>query len=553
VEPTAEFYPLSRPLQPGDVLLTANGQLIAGLPMAHVKQLLQGMANRLVELTIIRSSSLFSESNANELHCLCQHVRGQLLEAANQPVQQVNRSWSDLHQSTPTQSDVVITDTNTLSAHETEDIDGGEGEGEGETDDPFPRAPPPLTVSCGQQNASESTSQDNHSSQQEANPSEDDCLVTSELSDEERQRFNRLPLNTLREEHNIKLGEYLDVEYNQWRILADRGGILKEKIRLIEARTRDGRYTEAVLRMIEEKQSMTVGKLLETVKEFGRLDIIKYAKENIVPDLPEMEQKETENQYQLLTLSDSSHTSGFSDISENTSSTSAKQVMPSSSPVQSRYSPPVPTPVECYPVQAPSVAKQKHQAKKKKKQGSKQHFSACQTCSLKHSTEYVYISYAQDMKKYVKEVVAWLHRSGMAVHYDQIDEAGIATKTAPKWKAEQLDSAEFVLVLCSPGYIQQLNDDDADNRSLPYQPGCGVSFDINYIASEIYKKNGNYRFIPVLVNGFRSDCIPTYLHNTHVYRFPDQEENIWRRLTKTPEFELPPLGPKRVLKPRREW
>ena len=200
-------------------------------------------------------------------------------------------------------------------------------------------------------------------------------------------------------------------------------------------------------------------------------------------------------------------------------------------------------------IQAPTTAKRPP----KGKQRSKRHSNTCETCSLKHGTEYVYISYARDMKKYVKHVVAWLHRSGMAVHYDQIDEAGIAAKTAPKWKAQQLNGAEFVLVLCSPGYIQQLNDDDADNRSLVYEPGCGVSFDINYIASEIYRRNGNYRFIPVLVNGFRWDCIPIFLNNTHVYRFPDQEESIWRRLTKTKEFELPPLGRRRIIKPRREW
>ena len=99
------------------------------------------------------------------------------------------------------------------------------------------------------------------------------------------QRFSLLSLGTLREEHNIKIGKLLDGEYDQWRILADRGGIPKEKIRLIVKRSRDGRYTEDVLRMIEEKQSMSVGKLFETVKEFGRMDIIKYAKEKIVPGM----------------------------------------------------------------------------------------------------------------------------------------------------------------------------------------------------------------------------------------------------------------------------
>lgn len=206
-------------------------------------------------------------------------------------------------------------------------------------------------------------------------------------------------------------------------------------------------------------------------------------------------------------------------------------------------------PVQCAPLQAPMAAGRppRSQSRTQRKDGT------CQICSSKH-TEYVYISYAQDMKKYVEQVVTWLRRCGMAVHYDQMDKNGREAKPALQWKIEQLEGAEFVLVLCSPGYIQQLNDDTADNRVSPCcQPGCGVSSDINYIAQDIYRRNGNYRCIPVLVNGFRYDCIPTFLRNTHVYRFPDQEESIFRRLTKTKEFELPPLGPRRILKPRKEW
>ncbi|XP_062509613.1 uncharacterized protein LOC134185759 isoform X2 [Corticium candelabrum] len=516
IEPTARFVRPTETLQCGDVLLAANNHVIVGLPKRAVEQALRQVECSEVDLSIIRAPGAW--------HDLCLLVR---------------RGWAMEHGNNTSGLQIAVT---VPREWDLPDDDGGDDE------DPIPGSPPhvPSPLQSGIEQPCEPDVTISTELPSDCTPVE--APASFDITDEELHRMDKIQLTYLKPQHIEKFGLLFDANEWDWKVIAGEGGLSVEEINVVKPRATNGRCTEYVLNQLIQRRSMSLGKLCRVVRERKRMDFIAYVKVNVLKDLLEMERLEAEELRKLRSPSplDTSNLSLTTDGSRDEfSDTPIDLSGPSSVPIVSQLAPHRQVPLQH---EVPRGSPSKFFKRKTKAQGKK----LCRVCLLCHD-EYVYISYALDMTRYVDTIVAWLHTNGMAVHYDQMDEPGRAAKNAPVWKTEQLDRAKFILVLCSPGYIEQIRNGVADNRTGACQPGCGVFFDINYIASDIFQKGGNYRCIPVLVNGFRQDCVPSYLHNTHVYRYPDQEASIWRRLTNTREFVLPPLGPMRVIKPRKEW
>eukprot|EP00118_Oscarella_pearsei_P002302 m.10150 g.10150 ORF g.10150 m.10150 type:complete len:653 (+) comp21967_c0_seq2:96-2054(+) len=354
-----------------------------------------------------------------------------------------------------------------------------------------------------------------------------------EISVEDERLLHKTSSSLLTPHHRARLGDYIDSGDGDWQYVAGKCGVGQRDVNLIRNRTTSGKWTEALLIKLDHLKRTSIGMIYEALKERNRIDVIDdIIVKEIIPEL--RREQGAPPQY----------FSGFSSLSSlppSSYSCASGCPMPSAPAVSPHYSiaqaPPPVNVIESKPVKSPFS-----------------NSSGCAVCLNVHKDSgYIYISYAQDAASVAQNVARWIAKSGYGAHYDQLDPAGIARDTVPLWKQKQIEGAKFVLILCSPGYQRQLLSPEEDGRNVSHQPGCGVSCDWMQISQEVYQRGGYGRFAPVLVNGSEVACIPMLMRNTIAFRFPEQEEDLFRRITGVAKYELPKVGPRRKLVPKREW
>jgi hypothetical protein len=102
----------------------------------------------------------------------------------------------------------------------------------------------------------------------------------------------------------------------------------------------------------------------------------------------------------------------------------------------------------------------------------------------------------------------------------------------------ELCNCHYVLVVCTKGYCEKL----APNAKAG---GKGVKWEGAIITQEIYDHEGrNKRFIPVLFGEGNKEYIPSVLRPFTYYDVlhDDSYEKLYRRLSRQPEVNKPPLG-----------
>lgn len=112
----------------------------------------------------------------------------------------------------------------------------------------------------------------------------------------------------------------------------------------------------------------------------------------------------------------------------------------------------------------------------------------------------VFISYAweDDVKIWVKEFADRLKSDGIDVHLDQYDLT--LGDRLPKFMEEQITSADYVLIICTPRYKIK-----ADRRT------GGVGYEGHIISGELMNLSNERKFIPVKRKGTFENAIPTFL------------------------------------------
>lgn len=110
----------------------------------------------------------------------------------------------------------------------------------------------------------------------------------------------------------------------------------------------------------------------------------------------------------------------------------------------------------------------------------------------------------------------------------------------PRWMADEIASAKFVLCLASPLYKERC--EARGDESV----GRGARWEGLIITEELYaaQTSAHKKFIPVLLNECEAKDIPDVLRpvgTTH-YRWPAEDEELYRRLTNQPRFIPTPLG-----------
>jgi hypothetical protein len=157
----------------------------------------------------------------------------------------------------------------------------------------------------------------------------------------------------------------------------------------------------------------------------------------------------------------------------------------------------------------------------------------------------VFITYShdsEDHKNRVLKLSADLRDGGVDCHLDQyvlFPAVGWA-----RWMNEQIELADFVLVICTEIYNRRA----IGQESLGI--GLGASWEGLRISQEIFEKNGrNTKFIPVIVAESDAPHMPKFLapFSRFCVATPEGMENLYRFLTAQPAAVKPPLGSLRQL------
>jgi hypothetical protein len=118
------------------------------------------------------------------------------------------------------------------------------------------------------------------------------------------------------------------------------------------------------------------------------------------------------------------------------------------------------------------------------------------------STPKVFISYSHDSPEHRQRVLALSERlrtDGIDAQLDQYV-AGTPKAGWPRWMLNQLDWANFVLLVCTETYYKRFRGHEAPDK------GKGMDWEGNLITSEIYSaKSKATKFAPVLFDGQTSD------------------------------------------------
>ena len=110
----------------------------------------------------------------------------------------------------------------------------------------------------------------------------------------------------------------------------------------------------------------------------------------------------------------------------------------------------------------------------------------------------------------------------------------------PRWMIDQVKAADYVLCLASPGYKERF-----DNNGDP-SIGRGARWEGVFVTEELYSSFASNRrkFIAVVIPPCSPAHIPDVLRpvGESYYDWPEQDEELYRRVTGQPRVIPAPLG-----------
>jgi len=134
----------------------------------------------------------------------------------------------------------------------------------------------------------------------------------------------------------------------------------------------------------------------------------------------------------------------------------------------------------------------------------------------------VFISYSHDSPEHEKRVLALAERlrsDGVVAQIDQYV-AGTPPEAWPRWMLNQLDWADFVLVICTPTYYRRFRGHEKPAI------GRGADWEGNLITTEIYKaRSQTTKFVPVFFDSLEEKFIPEPLFAHTRYRLGLNEKD----------------------------
>jgi hypothetical protein len=163
-----------------------------------------------------------------------------------------------------------------------------------------------------------------------------------------------------------------------------------------------------------------------------------------------------------------------------------------------------------------------------------------QEMNIESAPPKVFISYSYDSEEHMDRVLILSDRlrgDGIDCNIDQYEQS--PEKGWYRWMMEEIEKADFVLMICTPQYIRRFRGNEEDGI------GMGVTWEGSIITHELYSQSGkNSKYIPILFSTQDRDSIPNILRSTSKYTLdnPKGYELLYRRLTNQHETPAPPLG-----------
>ena len=152
----------------------------------------------------------------------------------------------------------------------------------------------------------------------------------------------------------------------------------------------------------------------------------------------------------------------------------------------------------------------------------------------------VFTSYSHDSLAHRERVLSLSNRlrdEGVDVIIDRYEES--PTEGWPRWMANQIERADFVLIVCTEQY--ELRFVGRGKKGI----GRGGKWEGAIITQQLYEQElQNKKFVPVIFSLDDLKYIPTILRGTTFYNLGDENEyeRLYRRLTGQPVTTKPQLG-----------
>lgn len=158
----------------------------------------------------------------------------------------------------------------------------------------------------------------------------------------------------------------------------------------------------------------------------------------------------------------------------------------------------------------------------------------------------VFISYTHDTQKHsnrVLKLAQQLREDGLDCQIDQFVNGGPANGW-PMWMNEQINRADYVVIICTEIYLQRFN------REGPQGLGLGGTWEALLTLQDLYEGQGiNRKFIPGYFE--TPEFIPKPLRAATHYQLMKQYEDLLRYLTSQPAVIPKQIGPQRSLPPKK--
>lgn len=150
----------------------------------------------------------------------------------------------------------------------------------------------------------------------------------------------------------------------------------------------------------------------------------------------------------------------------------------------------------------------------------------------------VFVSYSHESNEHdarVLDLSQRLRRDGIDARLDRYEPA--PPQGWPRWMADQIRGADFVVLVCSPTYRRRFEGGEEPGT------GRGVTFEGLIATQALYHgKLDLARLVPVCFESVLDDAIPDVLTGAEIHRLPSQYENLRGHLLGQLAIEPEPLG-----------
>ena len=159
----------------------------------------------------------------------------------------------------------------------------------------------------------------------------------------------------------------------------------------------------------------------------------------------------------------------------------------------------------------------------------------------------IFISYSHDSqghREFVFELSERLRQDGLECVID-LHINGSPPEGWQRWMVNNIEAADFVLLVCTETYLQRYNGNETDEGK-----GKGVTFEGVVISQSLYDAYyHNDKFVPVLPEDGDTNHVPLPLKPFTAYTLNEQYDKLYRYLSKQPEYIASPVGNRRIMPP----